>query len=148
MNSIDPSPTQLQQILIFSQFLFHLYFTHFSFISSPNPSYAYPRSVISCINTSYTAFKNKYFDMHKFSFFNVSPPHASKNMFVSCPKQKESVSHRKSRAGGKIIWNSVMLFPLSVSRFTFLDPVFRRELHRRDPFLGMSLFVYFQPCFL
>lgn len=76
LNSMCPSPCIKYRYVLSSCFIcISPIFHHFI----PQLRYAYPRSVISCINTSDTVFKSKYFDIHKYSFY-VSP-HNSKSMF-------------------------------------------------------------------
>lgn len=77
LNSMHPSPCIKYRCVFSSHFICISPISH-HFI--PQLRYAYPRSVISCINTSDTVFKSKYFDIHKYSFY-VSP-HNSKSMFL------------------------------------------------------------------
>lgn len=77
LNSMYPSPCIKCLYVLRSHFIcISPIFHHFI----PQLRYAYPRSVISCINTSDTVFKSKYFDIHKYSLY-VSP-HNSKSMFL------------------------------------------------------------------
>lgn len=97
LNSMYPSPCiKCLYVLRFHFICISPIFHHFI----PQLRYAYPRRVISCINTSDIVFKSKYFYIHKFSLY-IYHLAIQKVCFLSKAKEIRG----PHSAGVKVIWN-------------------------------------------